>query len=67
MMREYDIKNVWLQVETFLQELLTPIVEALIAVGRLFRVGVYGILEPLFEELGIFFEDKILAENCVCL
>lgn len=50
-----------------LQELFTPVVEALVAVGRLLAVGADGVLHPLLEQLGVFLENQVLAENRVCL
>lgn len=50
-----------------LQELFAPIVQALIAVGRLLAVGADGVLHPLLEQLGVFLENQVLAENRVGL
>lgn len=50
-----------------LQELFAPVVQALIAVGRLFGVGLAGVLHPFAKQLRVFLQDQVLAENGVCL
>lgn len=50
-----------------LQELFAPIVQTLIAIGRLFRVGCAGVLHPFAEQLRVFFQDQVLTENGVGL
>lgn len=52
---------------TSLQELFAPVVQALVAVGRLLAVGADGVLHPLLEQLGVFLENQVLAENRVGL
>jgi hypothetical protein len=48
-----------------LQELFTPVGEALVTFSCLLAVGVGCVLEPFLEEIFVFLEDEILSENGV--
>lgn len=58
-------ENTFTQLPSDLQELLAPITQALITVGGLFGVCVACVLHPVLEQLRVFLQDQILAENGV--
>lgn len=50
-----------------LQELFTPIVQALVAIGCLLGISVARFLHPLFEQLHVLLQHQKLAQNGVGL
>lgn len=50
-----------------LQELLAPVVQTLVAVGRLLGVRLACVLHPFAEQLGVFLQDQVLTEHRVGL
>lgn len=50
-----------------LQELLAPVVEAIVAIWRLLWAGMAHVLHPVLEQLLIFFQHQILAKYSVRL
>lgn len=50
-----------------LQELLAPVVQALVTVGRLFAVRLAGVLHPFAEQFRVLLEYQVLAEHGVRL
>lgn len=68
MRKEHEYKRAYLLYGLkHLQELLAPVVQTLVAIGGLFRIGVAGVLHPIFEKVGVFFQDQVLAQHGVCL
>lgn len=49
------------------QKRVTPLLQALVTIVGLLRVGSARQLEPVDEQLLIFFKQQKLAENCICL